>query len=63
MAYLTSFDLARVIKDARNRGRKTVYLPDSIYKKDNLELVKKHFGLHYQIEEVKGNKNGLEIEV
>ncbi len=63
MSYISSFDLARIIRDAKTRKRKTVYLPNSIYTKNNLELVKKFYGLHYKIKEVTGSMNGLEIEV
>ena len=63
MAYLTSFDLAHIIKDAKSRKRKTVYLPYSIYEQKNLDLVRKYYGAVYKINEVTGKMNGLMISV
>ncbi len=60
---ITAKDLNRIIQDAKNRNRKEVYLPSSIYSEDGLGLVKKFYGPVYNVQEVSGTKNGLLISL
>ena len=61
--YLNNEDLTRIITDARNRKRKEVYLPLSIYPENNLNTVERLYGQHYKVERISGSKNGLVIHV
>jgi hypothetical protein len=61
--YLNNEDLTRIIQDAKNRNRKEVYLPSSVYKESNLNTVERLYGQHYKVERVTGTKNGLVINL
>ena len=60
---LTKKDLAAVINDAANRGRKSVYFPSSLYSESSLSVASELYGSVYEISRVFGAMDGILINL
>lgn len=62
---ITNKDLIRIIKDAHNRGRRSVYLPRSLYSEGNLKVAADLYSgmSNFKVSEIneERGKQGLEI--